>query len=54
MHIVKNFEERDPGKNVGHAIIAVPPKNNAGDEERELHRVRPFPRHPHSRKIYQE
>src|SRR6266446_5457484 len=25
LHIVKNFEQRDPSKNVGHAIIAVPP-----------------------------
>src|SRR5205085_4623713 len=31
LDVVKNFEERDAGENVGHAIIAIPPKCDAGD-----------------------
>src|SRR4029453_11489062 len=30
LHVVKNFEERDTGENVGDAVIAIPPKRDAG------------------------
>ena len=31
LHVMKNFEQRDAGENIGNAVIAVPPKAERGD-----------------------
>ena len=50
---MKNFEQGDTGENVGHAVIAVPPERNAGDKERQLHRILSGSGNPHSHVIRQ-
>src|SRR6266550_4779395 len=54
LHIVEDFEERDANKNVGDAVIAVPPKSNRRDQQRRLYRVRPFAQVPHPAKMQDE
>src|SRR5438477_4523472 len=41
LHVVKHFEQRNPGKNIRHAIVTVPPKSDAGDKKREFDRILP-------------
>src|SRR5438309_2751995 len=53
LHIVKNLEQRDPRQNVGDGVIAVPPKSNTRDQQRQLDRIGTFPFRPHSREIEQ-
>ena len=51
---MKNLEQRDPGQNVGDAVIAIPPKRNARDQQRQLDRIGTFPFRPHPGEIEQE
>src|SRR5207249_1000617 len=54
LHVVKDFEERDTGKNIRHTVIAIPPESDAGPEQGQLHRIRPFSNHPHPDEIGEE
>ena len=54
LHIVKNLEQRDPGQNVGDAVIAIPPESDGRGQQRQLHRIGTFPFRPHPGKIEQE
>ena len=40
---MKDFEQRDAGKNVGHPVVAIPPERDARHEQAKLHRIRPVP-----------
>src|SRR5437867_11525451 len=51
LHVVKNFEERDAGENIGDAVVAIPPERDAGKKERDLHRILSTTRDPHPNKV---
>src|SRR2546423_6061754 len=40
LYVVKDFEEGDPDEKIGDAVIAIPPKADAGNQERELDWIR--------------
>src|SRR5438309_791513 len=54
LHIVKNFEQRDAGKNVDDTVIAIPPEADARDDQRQLHWIGTLSLRPHSREVDQE
>src|SRR5256714_2106599 len=36
LHVVENFKERNPDEDVLHAVIAVPPKSDTADQQRDF------------------
>ena len=51
---MEDLEQRNADKNVRDEIIAVPPKDDAGDEQGKLHRVRSLAYDPQSTEMQQK
>src|SRR5256885_9619099 len=54
LHVVKDFEKGDADEKIGDAVIAIPPKADAGNQERELDRIRSLGLGEHPREIRDE
>src|SRR5207248_9145425 len=54
LHVVKDFEQRDPDEKVRNEVVAVPPKADAGDQQHELDRIRSLRLRRHPDKIRHE
>ena len=39
LHVVKNLKQRNTDEQIGDAVIAIPPKADARDQQREFYRV---------------